>query len=387
MRAMPCDVEMHKVVGLLRQRETQMVQLLGRFVRCESPSDVKAAVDAFSRLVAAEWRRRGCMVRTLKQTSAGNHVAVRWIPSASRERQILVIGHLDTVYPLGTLRTMPFRLHRRRAFGPGAFDMKGGLVLALFAFDALMKLKWLPRRPVLFLWTSDEEAGSTTSRQIIEREARRSAAVLVLEPAGGTDGRLKTQRKGVGTAELIITGRAAHSGLNPEAGVNALHELALQTEKIMHLNEPHRGTTVNVTIAGGGTRSNVIPASAHATIDLRAANLTEMRRVEGKLKALRPVLTGARMKVRGGFSRPPLERAASASLFARARQLARAIGVPLRETAVGGGSDGNFTGALGITTLDGLGAVGDAAHSPDEHVVISSLPERAALLAGLLATL
>jgi glutamate carboxypeptidase len=211
--------------------------------------------------------------------------------------------------------------------------------------------------------------------------------VLVLEPASGPDGKLKTRRKATGTAELVITGRAAHAGLDPGAGVNAVQELALQAARLMRLNDPRRGITVNPTIAQGGTRSNVIPAQARLTIDLRAEKLADMRRIERKLKALRPILPGARIALEGGFSRPPLERRASAALSSHARELALRLGFSVDECLVGGGSDGNFTAALGVPTLDGLGAVGEGAHSPDEQVIVSALPERAALLAALLATL
>ncbi len=294
-----------------------------------------------------------------------------WIPSMS----------------FGTIKKMPFHVSRGRAFGPGIFDMKGGLVIALFAAEALAHAGWLPRRRIVFLWTSDEETGSKSSREVIEREARRSLAVLVLEPANGPKGKLKTRRKAVGTAELIITGRAAHAGLDPGAGVNAVHELALQAARLTRLNNPRRGITVNPTIAQGGTRSNVIPAEARLTIDLRAETIADMRRIERKLKTLRPILPGARVAVQGGFSRPPLERRASAALFSQARELAHQLGFSVDECLAGGGSDGNFTAALGVPTLDGLGAVGEAAHSPAEQVIISALPARAALLAGLLATL
>jgi glutamate carboxypeptidase len=282
---------------------------------------------------------------------------------------------------------MPFRVARGRAFGPGIFDMKGGLVVALFAADALAHAGWPSRRRMVFLWTSDEETGSKSSRAVIEREARRSAAVLVLEPANGSDGRLKTRRKATGTAEIIITGRAAHAGLNPGEGVNAVHELALQAARLIRLNDARRGITVNSTIAHGGTRSNVIPAAARLTIDLRAETVADMHKIDRKLKGLRPILRGAHVAVEGGFSRPPLERRESAVLFSHAQKLARQLGFSVGESLAGGGSDGNFTAALGVPTLDGLGAVGEGAHSPDEQVIISSLPERAALLAALLATL
>lgn len=371
-----------------------MLRLLKRFVRCESPTDSKPAVDHFGRMVAGEWRKRGAKVEYLPRKRGGNHLRVIWParprhsdPSLGRSNQILVLGHLDTVYELGTIERMPFRLSRGRAFGPGVFDMKGGLVIALFAVETLARADRPPRRRVVFLWTSDEETGSGSSQAAIEQEARRSAAVLVLEPASGPDGKLKTRRKATGTAELVITGRAAHAGLDPAAGVNAVQELALQAARLMRLNDPRRGITVNPTIAQGGTRSNVIPAQARLTIDLRAEKLADMRWIERELKALRPILPGARIALEGGFSRPPLERRASAALFSHARELALRLGFSVDECLVGGGSDGNFTAALGVPTLDGLGAVGEGAHSPDERVIVSALPQRAALLAALLATL
>jgi glutamate carboxypeptidase len=380
---------MQQLLTSLRKREREMVRLLGRFVRQESPSDDKAAVDAFGKLVAAEWQRRGARTSWIRQTKRGNHLRVEWpAKTTGLERgQLLVLGHLDTVYGMGTLRQMPFRVARGRAFGPGTFDMKGGLVIALFAADALAAAGWLPRRRVVFLWTSDEEIGSGTSRGLIEREARRSVAALVLEPANGLEGRLKTRRKGTGTAELLVTGRAAHAGLDPEKGINAIHELARQIEHLTRLNRPRRGITVTPTVIEGGTRDNVIPASARTMLDLRAETVADMREIERRLRALRPILKGAKIQVRGGFSRPPLEHRASAKLFDDALQLARGMGLLLEESSVGGGSDGNFTAAVGVPTLDGLGAVGEGAHSTGENLLVSALPERTALLAGLLATL
>jgi glutamate carboxypeptidase len=383
-----------EMLAFLRSRRTAMLRLLKRFVMCESPTDSKPAVDRFGRVLAAEWKKRGVKIEFLQQKRPGNHVRVVWPSSLARQNgisaragQILVLGHLDTVYGLGTIKKMPFRVTRERAFGPGIFDMKGGLVIALFAAEALARAKWLSRRRIVFLWTSDEETGSQSSREVIEREARRSMAVLVLEPANGPKGKLKTRRKAVGTVDLIVTGRAAHAGLDPAAGVNAVHELTLQAVRLMRLNNPRRGITVNPTIAQGGTRSNVIPAEARLTIDVRAETIGDMRRIERKLKTLRPILPGARVAVQGGFSRPPLERGASAALFSHAQEIAHQLGFSIDECLAGGGSDGNFTAALSVPTLDGLGAVGAAAHSPDEHVIISALPDRAALLASLLATL
>jgi len=291
------------------------------------------------------------------------------------------------VYNAGTITRMPFRVSRGRAWGPGTFDMKGGLVIALYAMDALAAAGCLPEKRVVFLWTSDEEIGSKSSRAAIEREARRSDAVLVLEPAAGLDGRVKTGRKGVGEIELIATGRAAHAGLNPEDGINAIEEIALQIVRISRWNQPRRGITVNAGVIEGGTRTNVIPERARVLVDLRAARGEDTRALERKFRALRPILPGAKLEIRGGFNRPPMKRKMSAALYAKARALSKEMGITLGEAFVGGGSDGNFTAALGVPTLDGLGAVGEGAHSPRENIVVRALPERAALLAGLLTVL
>ena len=376
------------LVEWLRPREAAIVRLLGKFVRAESPSFDKAAVDRFGRIVAAEWRRRGARVTVVRQRERGDHVRAEWNPPGKRAKgQILVLGHLDTVYGLGTLAGMPFRVSRGRAYGPGAFDMKGGLVIALFAVDALAAAGRLPKKRIVFLWTSDEEIGSGTSRAMIEREARRSDAVLVLEPAAGLDGRVKTGRKGVGEIEIVATGRAAHAGLNPEDGINAIEEIALQIARVSRWNQPSRGITVNAGLVEGGTRTNVIPEKARVLVDVRAVRAVDMRALERKFRALRPILRGAKLQIRGGFNRPPMERKNSAALYAKARGLAKEMGVTLGEAYVGGGSDGNFTAALGVPTLDGLGAVGEGAHSPEENIVLRALPERAALLASLLATI
>ena len=369
-----------------------MARLLGRFVRAESPSFDKPAVDCFGGIVAAEWKRRGARVEILRQREHGDHLRAIWSPGrASTGGQLLVLGHLDTVYDLGTLARMPFRTSRGRAWGPGALDMKSGLVIALFAVDALVKLGLHPRKRVVFLWTSDEEIGSKTSRASIEKEARRSDAALVLEPGTGRDGWLKTARKGVGEIELVATGRAAHAGINPGDGVNAVHELALQIARIVRpdssFNDARRGIAASATVVGGGTRTNVIAEQARALLDLRVTRAADMRALERKFRQLRPILPGARLEVRGGFTRPPMERAASMMLFRRARALAGEMGLKLQGSFTGGGSDGNLTAALGVPTLDGLGGVGEGAHSPGEYVLLHALPERAALLAALLATL
>jgi glutamate carboxypeptidase len=346
-------------------------------------------VDRLGRIVASEWRRRGAKIRVLRQKDRGNHVRAEfWLGSGRPAGQILIIGHLDTVYPPGTLAEMPFRVSGGRAWGPGTFDMKAGLTIALAAVDGLRTLRLRPGKRLVFFWNSDEEIGSETSRREIEREARRSDAVLVLEPALGRQGRLKTARKGVGTAEIIVTGRSSHAGADPGAGVNAVHELALQIARLTRMNNPRRGITVQATVVEGGTVSNVVPAHARAEVDIRYSHLADAPGIDRRLHGLKPILPGAKIEVRGGINRPPLERTSGVlKLFGQAQSLMRELGVDLGETSTGGGSDGNFTSALGVPTLDGLGAVGSGAHSPGEHVVIRALPQRAALLAGLLLTL
>ena len=376
-----------KLLSILKPSTTEMVATLRRLVLAESPSLEKKAADRCSRLLAAEWKKRGARVEIIAQKHRGDHLRVTWWPGSGKPGgQLLVLGHYDTVYATGTLKTMSFRVSGGKAYGPGTFDMKGGLVQALFAVKALQQLAAPLRKRIVFLWTSDEEIGSDGSRRFIEREARRSEAAFVLEPALGPKGLLKTSRKGVGEAELIVHGRASHAGLAPEEGINAVHELARQITRIEKWNDRRRGISVNADIVEGGTRTNVIAERARAVLDLRAGTILEMRRIDNQLRALRPALPGAKLEVRGGFSRPPLERKMSAELFARARELARRMGLVLGECSAGGGSDGNFTAALGVPTLDGLGAVGDGAHSSREHLLIRAMPERAALVAALLAT-
>lgn len=360
--------------------------MLRQFVVAESPSLEKAAADHCCGLIAEEWWKRDARVERIAQKHRGDHLRITYGPEKSPPAgQLLVLGHYDTVYSTGTLRKMPFRISGGRAYGPGAFDMKAGIVQALFALETLQRSNTSPRKRLVFLWTSDEEIGSESSRKLLESEAHRSDAVFVLEPSFGPRGLLKTARKGVGEAELIVQGRASHAGLAPEEGINAIHELAQQLVRIEKWNDLRRGVTINAAIIEGGTRTNVIPERARAVLDLRALRMSDMRRLERRLHALRPIHTGARLEISGGFGRPPLERKVSAALFARARSLAKQMNLSLGECTVGGGSDGNFTAALGVPTLDGLGAVGDGAHSSHEYVVINTMPARAALLAALLA--
>jgi len=364
-----------------------MLDVLRSFTLAESPSTEKAPADRCAELIAAKWRKRDVRVELIAQKIRGNHIRIEWRPRAATKSsgQLLVLGHYDTVYATGTLSKMPFRASGGKVFGPGVFDMKAGIVQALFALDVLLATHAPVRKQIVFLWTSDEEIGSESSRKLLESEARRSDAVFVLEPSLGPKGLLKTARKGVGEAQLTVHGKASHAGLAPEKGINAVHEMALQIARIVKWNDLRSGVTVNADIVQGGTRVNVIAESARAVLDLRALRISDMHAIEKKLKALKPLLNGAKLEVTGGFTRAPLERKISVELFGRAKKLASQMGISLGEGTAGGASDGNFTAALGIPTLDGLGAVGDGAHSRHEHIVGRAMPERAALLAALLA--
>ena len=374
-------------VRVLKPQLPDMLKALRRLVTSESPSLEKAAADRCCSVIMREWRNRGTHVERISQKHRGDHLRVTFAPHQSRTAgQLLVLGHYDTVYATGTLTEMPFRISGGKAYGPGIFDMKAGIVQALFALHALQRAGVRPKKQIVFLWTSDEEIGSESSRKLIETEARRSDAVFVLEPSFGPRGLVKTARKGVGETQLIVKGRASHAGLAPEEGINAVHELAAQLTRIEKWNDPGRGIGINADIVEGGTRTNVIADRARAVLDLRALRTSDMRSVERRLHSLKPLHKGAKLKITGGFDRPPLERQMCAALFARAKALAKQMNLSLGECTAGGGSDGNFTGALGIPTLDGLGAVGDGAHSDHEYVVVNTMPNRAALLAALLAT-
>jgi len=375
------------LLAALKPKLPAMLETLKAFVRAESPSTEKIAADLSALRVASSWKKRGVQVEILEQKHRGAHLRFTYqaSPGALR-KQLLVLGHYDTVYASGSIEKMPFRIAGRRVFGPGVFDMKAGIVQALFALEALQQTPGCLSKKIVFLWTSDEEIGSESSRKLIEAEAKRSDAVFVLEPSLGPKGLLKTARKAVGEAEITVYGRASHAGLAPEKGVNAIHELALQIARLKDCNDLSRGISVNAGVISGGTRANVIPDRAKSIVDLRALRLADMRAIEKRLRTLRPILRGAKLEVRGGFSRAPLERKHSAELFTRASALAGQMGLRIGECTAGGGSDGNFTAALGIPTLDGLGAVGDGAHSPGEHIIAKAMPERAALLAALLLT-
>ncbi|PYV35910.1 MAG: peptidase M20 [Acidobacteria bacterium] len=359
---------------------------LERTVKMESPTNSKPHVDALSRFLAQEFRRAGGRIRLLGHPEAGAAVLAEFWGEKRGAKPLLLLGHHDTVWDAGTLARMPYRVRGGRAFGPGILDMKAGIGVGLWAIRTLKALGIEPRGPVRFFLNSDEEVSSRAFRRQMEAEARRARAALVLEPAA-QGGALKTSRKGVGEFRITVHGRSSHAGINPGAGVNAIAELARQLVRIEKFARPGRGLTLTVGTVQGGTRSNVVPERAWAAVDVRIPQARDQARIERQLHGLKPFHPEARLEVTGGINRPPMMRAMAADLFRRAQALGRELGMELREASTGGGSDGNFTAALGIPTLDGLGAVGDGAHAPHEHVIVRELPRRTALLAALLATL
>src|SRR5579872_3686665 len=301
---MPDSHNPKELLRFLKPRLPEMLATLKTLVLAESPSLEKAPADRCCDLLAREWRKRGASVERIAQKHRGDQLRIAWWPQKFRPAgQLLVLGHYDTVYSSGSLAKMPFRVSAGQAYGPGIFDMKAGLVQALFALETLQQTKAPLRHRLVFLWTSDEEIGSDASRKLIETEARRSEAVFVLEPSFGPKGLLKTARKGVGEAEVIVYGRASHAGLAPQEGINAIHELSRQLLRIQEWNDLRRGVSVNADIVEGGTRVNVIAERARAVLDLRALRVSDMRRLERRLHALRPILPGAKLEVRGGFNR------------------------------------------------------------------------------------
>jgi len=362
-----------------------MLRCLQQAVEIESPSGSKADIDRMAAFFASEFKRREGRVRVLPHPSAGAAVCAEFWGDVRGPKPVLLLGHHDTVWDLGTIRKMPFRVRNGRAYGPGVLDMKAGLVCGLWAIRALRALGVKPRSAVRFFLNPDEEVSSVAFRDTIKAEAKRARTVLVLEPAAA-GGALKTARKGGGEFQIIVHGRAAHAGTNPGAGVSAVSELARQILRIEKLAQPGRGLTVNVGVIHGGTRSNVIPESAYAAIDVRVSGKGDGKLVGQKVHSLKPIHPEARLEIHGGVNRPPMEPAQAANLFRQARELGRQLGMRLDEASTGGGSDGNFTAALGIPTLDGLGAVGGGAHARHEHILIRELPRRTALLAALLAT-
>jgi glutamate carboxypeptidase len=379
------------LLRIAKQKQNEIIALIQELVECESPTSDAAAVNRFVDLLAARLAPLG-RVRTFPGGSYGKHLRCEFTPprgkSAGSDGQILALGHSDTVWPSGTLRSMPFRRASGRLWGPGVLDMKAGLAFFIFAMEALRELEIPVNRKVVLQVNSDEETGSDSSRPLTEEAARQSAAVLVLEPGMGLEGKLKTARKGVGDYTVTVTGRAAHAGLDFSSGANAVVEMARQLEKIAGFTRLERGITVSPGIVHGGTRSNVIPAECRAEIDVRVPRMADARYLERCFASLKPFDKRCSIQVEGGVNRPPLERSAGVrKLFRLAQTLAAGMGVQLEESAAGGGSDGNFTAALGVPTLDGLGAAGEGAHAANESIVINRIADRTALLAKLVAAI
>jgi len=358
-------------------------------VRLESPSDDKAAVDRCGEELTRRLTAIGATITRAPQTTCGDHVRAEWRSKHTTRRPsapVLLLGHFDTVWPVGTLERMPLQERDGRLHGPGIFDMKAGITASMLAMRALTEFN-KGTADVVMLWTADEEVGSSTSRALIEETALASSAVLVLEPSlpGGA---AKTSRKGVGEFELTVHGVAAHAGLDPGKGASAVHELARQVLALEALQDPDRGITINVGVIAGGSRTNVIADHATAHVDVRVQTMEDAARLEAAIRRLRPSRPSIRLEMSGGIGRPPLERSAGViRLYERARNVAATLGQEFGEGAAGGGSDGNFTAALGVPTLDGLGPQGDGAHAIHEHVLLDDLTWRGAFLARLIESL
>jgi glutamate carboxypeptidase len=385
------------ILEYLERQVPAMLSLLKELVELESPTGEKRRIDCLIDFLHAQFSRLALPAR-VTEGAIGNHLIVTKAPGiedadeldcgSGESGQVLVLCHVDTVWPVGEVARRPFEVVEGKAYGPGALDMKGGIVQTYFALAALKDLGIGPKRRIRLVFTPDEEQGSLSSLALIEREARSSACVLVPEPAAPPSGGLKTGRKGIAKFKITITGRASHAGGDPQRGRSAIEELAHQILRLHALTDYEAGTSVNVGVACGGTRSNVVAASAEAEVDVRFCSMDEGERITQAIKGLSPVLRDIEVSVTGGIERPPMERTpGGVKLFRIARSLALGLGFDVCEEFSGGASDGNTTAAMGIPTLDGLGPLGAGAHADNEHVLISSLPQRAALMAKLFETL
>jgi len=374
---------MDPLLAWAKRRLPQAIDFIRSLVECESPSDSPDSLRRFNELFADSlqgeancWNKRTHLVCVFR------------FSSGTKQSQILALGHSDTVWPLNTLKTMPFRQSGGRLWGPGVLDMKAGLALFVLAMRALRELDIPVHHKVLLQINSDEETGSKKSRDFTESNAKQSQSVLVLEPGTGLTGKVKTSRKGIGDYRLAVRGIAAHAGVDFEKGASAVVELARQLEKIAGFTDLRRGITVNPGVISGGTRSNVIAERAEAHIDIRIPRLRDAAPLDRKFRSLKPLDKRCSLEITGGLNRPPLERTKGVvGLFVQAKKLAAELGLKLEESSTGGGSDGNFTAALGVPTLDGIGAVGEGAHAAHESVLIDRIPDRIALLARLVAGL
>jgi len=365
------------------EKQSAIFEVIREFVECESPSDSPAAIHRFMALLGESVSD----IAVSRLNPHGSLVCKFRLPGRSRRSRkgrLLALGHADTVWPIGTLGTMPFRRAQGLLWGPGVLDMKAGLAFFIFAMRALIELDTPVPNEVVLLVNPDEETGSKTSRAGTEAIAKQCNAVLVLEPGTGLEGKAKTARKGIGAFTLKVRGIASHAGVDFAKGSSAVLELARQIETISGFTDLKRGITVNPGVISGGTRSNVIAAAASAEIDFRVPRLVDARSLDRKFRALKPFDKRCTLELTGGLNRPPMERSkGTVALFKLARKLAVDLGVKLDESSTGGGSDGNFTAALGIPTLDGIGAVGEGAHATHESILIDRIPDRVALLAKL----
>lgn len=373
-------------IAAARACQEDFLSVLKALVESESPSNNKPALDHLAEFLASRLEHHGAHAQIHIAKEFGNHVQADFA-GVSESKPVLLLGHIDTVWATGTLANMPFRVSNGRVWGPGVLDMKAGIAIAMQAM-ALIREHKVPHPPIRMLFVSDEEIGSHSSREVTQRLALESQAVLVLEPGQGLEGALKTARKGVGVYNIKVTGEAAHAGVEPGKGASAIHELAHQIEVITTFSDPQRGLTVNAGVIGGGTCSNVIAASAWAEVDVRIKTMADGKVIDQKMRSLKPRDPRCKVDVTGGINRPPMERTEQGVLlYRKAAQVAQRLGFKVDEQATGGGSDGNFTAALGVPTLDGLGAVGEGAHAANESILLDQIAPRVALLAGLLGSL
>jgi glutamate carboxypeptidase len=375
-------------------RRDVILNSIRELVERESKSREESRLNEIAGFVAGQLREIGGQIELIPQSGYGTHLRAGFDFGHDRgERSVLVVGHLDTVWPVGTLERLPFRINHAQgssnkecAYGPGIFDMKSGVAIVIESLRTIVSWGLETKRRVMLLLTCDEEIGSRTSRPLIEEEAKNAAAALILEPpiSGGV---VKTGRKGIGTFTVRALGRAAHAGLDPEKGINAIVELAHQTLRLAGLNDYERGTTVSVGLIEGGSALNVVPAGASAKVDVRFWTPEDGERLVAAIRGLTPATAGARIEVSGGINRPPMPRSErNIALYEHARGLAAELGFDLKDDVVGGGSDGNFIAAMGAPVLDGLGVDGAGAHAEHEHIVIDDIPRRAALLTRLMQT-
>lgn len=366
-------------------RHEQTMKTLKQLVELESPSSDKGAVDALIDFLEEQINARGGTTERISQEVFGDLLIGRF--GSGDAQPLLVMTHVDTVWPVGTIERLPWRIEDGKAYGPGIFDMKASVAMLFTALDVIQDLS-LEHRPVVWIINTDEEVGSPVSRPVLERLALESELVLCLEPPVPPNGALKTERKGVGMFTMSVEGRASHAGADHEAGISAIEEMARQIQWLHSLTDYEAGTTVNVGVISGGTKRNVVAAHAEALIDLRVTSLAEADRIVPQILSADSKVQGTRVTVKGELNRPPMERTdAISAAFQRAREIGKTIGLDLEEASTGGGSDGNFTAAAGVPTLDGLGCNGSGGHADDEHIEVDRIDERSALLAALLVNL